>query len=254
MAGEWMPVCVFGKQGGDYTDQTAQYGLDNSHGLWRSLEVADLDQDGDPDILAGNIGLNTRYKASAGAPLRLFASDLDKNGSTDPIIAQADGGQYRPVVQREVLASQVPSVRKRYPRNTPYAAAAIEEIFPEEDLLGGVNLQAQILASGWFENRNSVLVFHALPWPAQVAPAERIIAGQFNSDGLTDLIVLGNDYGMEIETYQLDASEGYVLYGGGRGTFTDHRPIGASGDVRDACLADKVLVVVKSGGGVGVFR
>lgn len=254
VAGEWMPVRVFGQQGGNYTDQTAQYGLDKSHGLWRSLEVADLDQDGDPDILAGNIGLNTRYKASAGAPLRLFASDLDKNGSTDPIIAQADGGRYRPVIQREVLASQVPSVRKRYPRNTPYAAAAIEEIFPSEDLLGGVNLQAQILASGWFENRNGVLLFHALPWPAQVAPVERMIAGQFNADGLTDLIVLGNDYGMEIETYQLDASEGYVLYGGGRGTFTDHRPIGASGDVRDACLADKVLVVVKSGGGVGVFR
>jgi hypothetical protein len=111
-----MPVRVFGQQNGDYTDQTVQYGLDNSHGLWRSLEVADIDQDGDPDMLAGNIGLNTRYKASAGAPLRLFASDLDKNGSTDPIIVQADGGRYRPVVQREVLASQVPSVRKRYPR------------------------------------------------------------------------------------------------------------------------------------------
>ena len=120
--------------------------------------------------------------------------------------------------------------------------------------MGGVRLQALIRASGWFGNRNGERVFHALPCPSQLAPAERMIAGQFNADGNTDLIVLGNDYGMEIETYQLDASEGYVLYGGGRGTFTDHRPIGASGDVRDACLAGKVLVVVKSGGGVGVFR
>lgn len=253
-AGEWMPVRIFGQQGGACTELTAQYGLDKSHGLWRSLEVADLDQDGDPDLLAGNIGLNTRYKATAGAPLRLFASDLDKNGSTDPIVAQADGERYRPVVQREVLASQVPLVRRQFPRNTPYAAAAIEEIFPEEDLLSGEILQAQILASGWFENKNGVFVFHELPYPAQLAPAERMIAGQFNADGITDLIVLGNDYGMDIETYQLDASEGYVLYGGGQGAFTDHKPIGASGDVRDGCMVEKMLVVVRNGGAVGVYR
>jgi hypothetical protein len=189
-----------------------------------------------------------------GAPLRLFATDLDKNGSTDPIIAQADGGRYRPAAQREMLAAQVPSVRKRFPRNTPYATAAIEEIFPEEDLLGGLILQAQILASGWFENKNGIFEFHALPYPAQLAPVERMIAGQFNRDDITDLIVLGNDYGMDTETYQLDASEGYVLFGGGRGNFTTHGQIGANGEARDACLLDgKMLVVVRSGGVASVF-
>jgi hypothetical protein len=254
VAGEWMAIRVFGQQKGAYSDMTVQYGLGNSTGLWRSVETADLDQDGDMDIMAGNIGLNTRYKASVGAPLRLFATDLDKNGSTDPIIAQADGGRYRPAAQREMLAAQVPSVRKRFPRNTPYATAAIEEIFPEEDLLGGLILQAQILASGWFENKNGIFEFHALPYPAQLAPVERMIAGQFNRDDITDLIVLGNDYGMDTETYQLDASEGYVLFGGGRGNFTTHGQIGANGEARDACLLDgKMLVVVRSGGVASVF-
>ena len=162
VAGEWMAIQVM-KWEGDKFELANTTGLEQSSGIWRSLAVADLDNDGDLDLVGGNLGLNSRYVAYENAPLLLFGNDLDRNGSLDPIIAQAEQGKYHPVLQQDALAVQIPSVRKKFNRNTPFAKAAIEEIFDSKMLQSGLVLQAKTLASCWFEQKDGQFIQHPLP-------------------------------------------------------------------------------------------
>jgi len=260
LAGEWMPITVFQWNGQRFENKTADYGLQNSTGLWRCLTLADLDGDGDLDVVAGNLGLNTRFHASAKAPFRLFAHDFDKNGSLDPILALAASGAYKPVLQREALAAQIPSIKKRFPRNTPYADASITDIFDAADLLTGLCLEAQTLETQWFKNSGGKFTPYPLPDYAQFSPVEKIIAADLTGDGFVDLLVLGNDYGMDIETYQLDASEGFLFPGKGDGQFASS-PISLESPkaARDAALlptskGERLLLIANNNDQVKIFR
>ncbi|MES1160677.1 MAG: FG-GAP-like repeat-containing protein, partial [Bacteroidota bacterium] len=84
IAGDWMPVRVFKADQGKLKEVTQSMGLENDYGLWKSLAVADVDGDGDLDIIAGNLGSNNPYHVSAATPLRLFAKDFDGNGRINP--------------------------------------------------------------------------------------------------------------------------------------------------------------------------
>ncbi len=85
IAGEWMPIRFFKNNQASLQEVTDSTGLSQMNGMWRSLIAADIDNDGDPDLVAGNLGLNCIYKVSAGEPMQLFATDLDGNGSIDPV-------------------------------------------------------------------------------------------------------------------------------------------------------------------------
>ncbi|WP_315815711.1 VCBS repeat-containing protein [Paraflavitalea speifideaquila] len=85
IAGEWMPVRFFKNDKGRLREITNTTGLQQMEGMWRSLAAADVDGDGDVDIVAGNMGLNCDYRVSKEEPMQLFAKDMDGNGSIDPI-------------------------------------------------------------------------------------------------------------------------------------------------------------------------
>lgn len=260
VVGDWMELAVFSLKKASGTavfDRISKekLGLKNSSGLWRCLSLHDLDGDGDLDLIAGNWGLNTRFHASEIAPLRLFASDFDRNGSLDPLICTPWEGAYYPLAQRDLLASQLPLVKKKFPRHTPYSKANIQAIFPEQTLLEGHSVEAAHLATQWFENQNGQLIPHTLPMEAQMSPTNQVLASDFNRDGKTDLLLLGNDYGMAPEIYRQDASNGCLLEGDGKGNFS-YVPNKISGiwakeEVRDAAIVStstgkNVLVLVNN--------
>ena len=119
IAGEWMPVRFFKNINGSLKEITDQTGLTSNNGMWRSLIAADYDNDGDMDLIAGNLGLNCEYQVNADEPMQLFASDLDDNGTIDPVFfyyIKDNDGQKKlfPGISRSTLASQVPSIKKKF--------------------------------------------------------------------------------------------------------------------------------------------
>ncbi len=219
VAGEWMPLTIFQNTGGRYEDATTQFGLDKTQGFWRSLGVADLDGDGDMDLLAGNLGLNSRLTASEASPLFMYAKDFDSNGSVDPLMGYTKDGVEYPLALREVLLKQLPVLKKKFVRNKPYAYAKMEDLYPESELKSAKYFKANVLQSAYFENQNGKFVLKPLPNLAQISPVNAFLIRDLNADGKPDIVLAGNDYGQQIETSPIDSGNGLVLLNEGGGNF-----------------------------------
>ncbi len=219
VTGEWMPVSVFKMAGNKLQNITAQSGLANSNGLWNKLEMADLDKDGDLDIVTGNLGLNLRFTASADAPLRCYAKDFDNNNTLDPIVTFQEKGKIYPLVQKDVLVKQIPSLKKRFLYSDDYAKATISDIWAQKDLDGASQFVCYDLETCWWENQGGKFIRHSLPPQVQISVNQGIAITDVNADGNPDIILAGNKYGFEVETNRSDAGNGSVLLGDGKGNF-----------------------------------
>jgi len=264
VTGEWLPVTVFAYRNGQYQDATAAFGLNQTNGWWNSLLVKDMDNDGDLDLVAGNLGLNTRLQATVAEPLRLFVRDFDDNGSLDPILTHYENGKQYPWAQKDLLLKQLPGLKKTFIRYATYATATIEDLFPAALLRQSKTYEAKTLRSTYFENTgNGRFTAQPLPAEAQTAPVNCMVAGDFNADGHQDLLFAGNDYGMEVETARCDAFNGLLLTGDGKGHFTpqENRNTGfwATREVRGLQLLktasnEPLVVVANNNAPIQVFR
>jgi hypothetical protein len=248
--GEFMPVSIFKLQGGKLINVTDKFGLGKSNGLWHSLEIADLDKDGDLDLVTGNLGLNTRFVASEEGPLGCYALDFDKNGTLDPIMTMYEGKNNFPMAQKEMIVKQIPSLKKKYLYAKDWSVATIEDVWSKKDLDEALHLVAYDLSTCWWENQNGKFIRHSLPNPVQVSTIQGIVADDLNGDGNIDLLMAGNKYHMEIEGGRCDAGNGAFLAGDGKGNFTwvNNLQSGfwAMREARD-------LVMLKGAGGKRIF-
>jgi len=219
VVGEWMPVSVFKLANGKLSNVTEQFGLGKSNGLWFSLQVADLDKDGDLDLVTGNFGVNTRFAASPEAPFGCYAKDFDNNGTIDPIVTLYEGKNNFPLVQKEVLVKQMPGLKKKYLYASVYGETTIDQMWGN-DLNDALHLVAYTLESCWWENQGGKMVQHRLPYQAQSSAIQGIVVDDLNGDGNPDLLMAGNKYGLEVGTGRYDAGNGVFLSGDGKGNFT----------------------------------
>lgn len=221
VVGEWLPITVFKMKNGKMEVATPQFGLAETNGWWYCLHATDVDKDGDLDLVAGNLGLNARLKATEKEPIEIFSADFNKDGRLDPIMAWFDGGKQYPLPTRDVMIKQMPNLKKDFVYHRAYGLATVEQIFGKSALDAAQKLVAKTFATTYFENQNGKFLAHQLPASAQLAPCNHIDSGDFNGDGNLDLVLVGNSYFSEVQTGRYDASNGAVLLGDGKGNFTD---------------------------------
>jgi enediyne biosynthesis protein E4 len=262
-AGEWCSIKVFSFNGQTFTEQTAQLGLEKTDGIWSSLLADDIDGDGDQDLVAGNWGLNTRLTASAENPIRLFGNDFDNNGSIDPVPAYYEDGKLYPLYRKDNMIKQMPMLKKKYLYAKAYGSATMEDAFGTDALKKAQNLYAYTLSTTWFENKNGSLIAHALPLQAQVSPTNAIICADMTGDGKKDILLIGNKYGVEVETGRCDAGVSCLLSGDGSGNFkwvpNFTSGIYANKDARSAALfslpnGQKTIIVGNNNGPIQVYK
>jgi enediyne biosynthesis protein E4 len=207
--GEWMPIKIFMNQDSNLVDKSNSYDLGHSSGLWSSLELTDVDGDGDQDIVAGNIGRNNFFETE----MRMFIADFDGNGFQEQIICKKKDNTYYPIVDKDELISQIPSLKKKLLYYKDYATADIKSIFPEEILNNALSFDLQIVESTLFFNQKGKFVPSKLPSEIQYAPVYAITSTDVNEDGYTDLFFGGNQYLVKPQFGSYDASMGWAIFG-----------------------------------------
>ena len=238
LCGEWMAPRVLLNTNGRLEESSA--GLDSAIGWWNTVNVMDIDNDGDIDIMAGNLGLNIKYKASPESPFSVYCHDFDQNGTFDIVLSYYEKGSCFPVRGRQCSSQQMPFIKKKFPTYDQFGVATVSDIHGE-NLKKALQYHATEFRSGaWINDGSGQFEFTPFPNEAQIFPVQGIIPMDINNDGIQDLILAGNYYNREVETTRSDAGIGCVLIGIGDGSFnvspTTEHGLSLYKDVRDIKL------------------
>jgi len=195
IVGEWMePTFLKNNQGSFERDDVLKEKLS---GLWQSIIPFDIDGDGDMDYILGNWGLNSKFKASESYPMKMYYNDFDENGTSETIVAIEKEGSYYPIDGFDKIASQIPSLRKKYESYESFAGKRIDEIFSMHQLKKTTLYEVHHLASGYLRNDNGRFKFIQLPIDLQISPITALLKYDLDSDGKDEVLLGGNYFGVQ---------------------------------------------------------
>jgi enediyne biosynthesis protein E4 len=226
LAGEWMNITIYRNDQGHFTDVTKTAGLDETAGWWNCIEAADIDGDGDQDLVGGNLGLNSILRASVSEPAEMYLNDFDNNGTLDQVICSYSKGISYPVASLDELSAQMPFLGKKYPHYADFGGKTVHDIFDKKSLEQSTIKKAVLFESSIFlNNGNGSFTRISLPTEAQFSPVRDILVRDFNRDSIPDLALVGNDYLARPSYGRYDASYGWCLLGKRNHDFTALMPV-----------------------------
>lgn len=241
LCGQWMPLKAFTFRDGNFV-QMKLPGVDDCPGWWNCVKAVDVNGDGRPDLVAGNLGLNSKFKADKKHPVEMYAADFDKNGTPETVLTvyKSDSNSY-PFNLRGDMVLQMPFLKKKFLHYSDYAGKSIADVFTRAQLESATHYEANCFESSVFINEGGGRFSRqALPLQAQFSPVYAIEGADFNKDGKTDLFLAGNFSALKPEVGRYDASYGQVFAGDGSGHFSIVDPavsgIVINGEARDAAM------------------
>ncbi|MCY7421914.1 MAG: VCBS repeat-containing protein [Chitinophagaceae bacterium] len=220
LALEWGPLTAFINNKGIFTKKV----LSDKTGWWNFVLPMDVDNDGDIDLVAGNLGLNSRLKASEAEPVRLYYNDFDDNGKNEQVLTYYLNGKELPFANKAELEKQIPLLKKRFLYAKDLAEASLETILTKKKLSSSTIFSANYFSNAVFINDGKMNFSSIeLPYDAQFSTFRDAVAINANGDNLPDLLLVGNYYGNNIELGRYDADFGTLLINKGKGTFVSQR-------------------------------
>ena len=190
--------------------------LDSLKGWWNTVETADLDKDGDLDLILGNQGSNVPYKATKENPMKIWINDYDSNGTLEQIISRNYDGKDYPLHQKQEMTEQIVSLKKQNLKASEYAKKTVGELFPTEVFENTIVKEANTMQSVIAINEgDGKFTIKNLPDRVQLSCVCGITCTDVNNDGNLDLVLGGNNYEFKPQYSRLDASYGDVLLGDG---------------------------------------
>ena len=225
LAGEWMPITILKNNQGKSLERIENQELNKQVGFWNSISSGDFDNDGDMDYVAGNLGINTMNKVSDEFPLTIYGKDFNSDGLYDaiPTVFFPDKDKERhevPFHTRDDLIKQITAFKTRFDDYNKFATADIYGILSKSDVKDALILKANNMNSSYIENLGKGnFKINSLPIQVQTAPVFGMLVEDFNGDGNLDILMVGNDFGNEVSVGRLDAFNGQLLFGNGKGAF-----------------------------------
>ncbi len=262
--GEWMPITILEQNAsGTFDDKTQSYGLANTGGWWNTIEATDLDQDGNIDFVAGNLGLNSRLRSSIGEPVSVYIGDIDNNNSLDHILTYYNQGKRYPFISRDQLVKQLPSMRRQFLKYSSFKDVRLEDIVPPTQQEKFVRGDAKMFSSVLLKNNGQgEMTIRPLPTEAQLFPIFSFCIDDLNGDGKLDIMAIGNFDATQPEFGRYDAGYGVVLLAG-NGDFISVAPQKSGfilrGEGRDikvvtSAKKEKIYVTARNNAGLSLFN
>jgi enediyne biosynthesis protein E4 len=264
LTGEFMPLMLFKNNSGKNFTNIGITAFKNTNGWYNSLCAGDFDNDGDMDYVAGNLGLNSKYKATLTEPVTVRYNDFNKDGSLDAFLFQYNNHIEYPSQPRNIITEQIPGIKKRLFYFRDYGAAQYKNLFTEKERKGAKELQAFQMASLFIENTgNDNFKISQLPVMAQTAPMFGITAIDTDNDNKLDIIAVGNSYAPEALTGRYDASLSWILHNNGGDSFSCTTPASngfiVSGDAKALICVNRnnesnLLIATQNQGPLKIFN
>jgi hypothetical protein len=215
-----MAITVFDNKDGIFAKTTIP-DLEHTRGWWFSLDKGDFDGDGDMDYIAGNLGLNYKYKTSEKEPFDIYYNDFDGNGNYDIVLGYYNQNKHYPLRGFSCSSQQIPGLKDKIKKYDLFASLEIDEVYGENNLKNSLHLVTDTFASTYVENLGSgKFKTRQLPNALQLSNVNDTSILDYNNDGHLDILAVSNLFVSEIETPRNDAGIGLLMLGDGTGGFT----------------------------------